>query len=140
MRATILRTLTLCLLLGGGALVESTVPAAAQSRCGAAVTVRSGETLQRIASRCGVSVAAILRLTPRITDPNRILVGQLIRLGGEAVVDVGAPSPGTYRVRAGDTLASIARRYGISLSALRAANRLLNPNRIRIGIAITIPD
>lgn len=139
--STPMKALALSLLIAGGAFLESSSPAAAQSRCGAAVTVRSGETLQRIASRCGTSVATILRINPRITNPNRIFVGQVIRLsgGGGAAVDVGGPTVRTYRVRPGDTLAGIARRHGVSLSALVAANRLLNPSRIRIGVVITIP-
>lgn len=136
--APIRRAIAICLVLAGGSYLESVRPALAQNGCGAAVTVRSGDTLNRIASRCGTSVSRILRLNPSITNPSRVFVGQRIRLTGGASVDSG-PSVSTYRVRRGDSLASIARRHGVSLRELLAANRLVNPNRIRIGIVITIP-
>lgn len=52
-----------------------------------------------------------------------------------------APQPGggTYTVRPGDTLAAIARRHGVTLQALIAANDLANPNIIHSGQILNIP-
>jgi len=55
-----------------------------------------------------------------------------------------SPSPTTTRgtthtVQRGDTYYSIAKRYGISTSALEAANPGVNPNRLSIGQRLTIP-
>jgi LysM repeat protein len=138
---TVITAFAISLLLAGGMVVSSAVPAFARTGCGNSVTVSSGDTLNRIAARCGTSISAILRLNPRIGNPNRIFAGQQIRLtgSGSVVVDEDRPTGGTYRVRPGDTLASIARRYGISLRSLIAANQLVNPNRIRIGIVLTLP-
>lgn len=44
-----------------------------------------------------------------------------------------------YRVRPGDTLASIASRFGSSVAALQRANGIRNPHRIRIGDRVLIP-
>lgn len=44
-----------------------------------------------------------------------------------------------YVVRAGDTLARIAARYGVSVSALARTNNITNPNRIYIGQRLAIP-
>lgn len=44
-----------------------------------------------------------------------------------------------YQVRAGDTLSTIAAKFGSSISALQAANRLSSPHRIRIGQRLLIP-
>ena len=44
----------------------------------------------------------------------------------------------SYQVRAGDSLYSIAQRYGISLSELRTANNIWT-NNLRIGQTLTIP-
>ncbi len=49
-----------------------------------------------------------------ITDPNKIFAGQVINI---------PKSTKTYVVRRGDTLSGIAKKFGISLAALEAANR-----------------
>lgn len=43
-------------------------------------TVRSGDTLGRIASDSGVRLSALLGLNPSITNPDQIQVGQVIKL------------------------------------------------------------
>ena len=55
-----------------------------------------------------------------------------------------APSPSvsqslTYIVRPNDTVAAIARRYGLSPQSILSANRSLDPRRLRPGQVITIP-
>ena len=44
-----------------------------------------------------------------------------------------------YVVQPGDTLGSIAARYGISLEALMQANRLSDANVLEVGVTLTIP-
>jgi LysM repeat protein len=50
------------------------------------------------------------------------------------------PSTGatTYTVQRGDTLYSIARRYGTTVEAIAAANGIANPSRIRVGQTLRI--
>jgi len=45
----------------------------------------------------------------------------------------------TYVVRPGDTLHALARRFGVSASALARANRLADPDRIRAGQRLVVP-
>jgi membrane-bound lytic murein transglycosylase D len=45
----------------------------------------------------------------------------------------------SYEVKAGETLTHIARRFGVSLSALESANRGVNPRRLQAGQSIAIP-
>lgn len=45
----------------------------------------------------------------------------------------------TYTVRSGDTLYSIARRYGVTVNQLAQANNIQNTNLIRVGQIIIIP-
>ncbi|MBI5773275.1 MAG: LysM peptidoglycan-binding domain-containing protein [Verrucomicrobia bacterium] len=45
----------------------------------------------------------------------------------------------TYAVKAGDNPGSIARRHGITLEALKAANPNLNPTKLQIGQSLNIP-
>jgi len=49
-----------------------------------------------------------------------------------------APGPVFHRVRRGDTLQTIARRYRISVQALRSANRIRS-DRLRVGKKLAIP-
>lgn len=64
---------------------------------------------------------------------------------GEASASAAAASAAplastVYTVRAGDTLAKIAARFGVSVAAILAANpHITNPDRIYIGQRITIP-
>lgn len=53
-----------------------------------------------------------------------------------------APAPGnagTYTVARGDTLSAIAVRFRTSVPALTAANKLTNPNALRVGQVLIIP-
>jgi penicillin-insensitive murein endopeptidase len=62
------------------------------------------------------------------------------RVAYPVLVETGvAPPPTvTHRVRQGETLGSLARRYGTSASAIRAANGL-RTSRLRAGQSYTIP-
>jgi LysM repeat protein len=48
-------------------------------------------------------------------------------------------APRTHAVAAGETEAAIARKFGIKLSALQAANPGVNPNKLRVGQPLNIP-
>jgi len=48
--------------------------------------------------------------------------------------------PTTYTVQRGDTLYSIARRFGTTVAALVAANHLADPDQIYTGQVLVIPD
>ncbi|HRF96424.1 MAG TPA: LysM peptidoglycan-binding domain-containing protein, partial [Aggregatilineales bacterium] len=45
-----------------------------------------------------------------------------------------------HTVQAGDTLSSIAERYGTTLESLLAVNQLINPNILSIGQVIQLPQ
>ncbi len=44
-----------------------------------------------------------------------------------------------HRVRHGETLAKLARRYGTSVRRIKALNRIRNPRRLRVGRVLKIP-
>jgi LysM repeat protein len=82
------------------------------------------------------SAPAMTRVEPERTRPE-----------GASVVRSPAPGPSgspaaatrTHKVAAGDNPAKIAARYGIKLSALRAANPGLDDRRLRVGQTLVIP-
>ncbi len=54
-----------------------------------------------------------------------------------------AQTPGTARthmVQPGDTLFSLARRYGVSLAALQAENGIMRPDQVRAGTRLRLPS
>lgn len=98
-------------------------------------TVRSGDSLSTIASRHGVTVAA-LRGHNGLRS-NTIQPGQKLRIPGSASqADEGAST--VYTVRRGDSLARIASRHGTTVDALRHHNALRS-NTIQPGQNLVIP-
>ena len=45
----------------------------------------------------------------------------------------------THTVKAGETMASLARRYGVSQNSLLAANPAIDPRRLKVGQTVTVP-
>ena len=50
------------------------------------------------------------------------------------------PTPFTYTVQKGDTISSIAFKFGVSMDDLQAANPEISPNTMSIGQVIKIPS
>jgi len=102
--------------------------------------VQAGETLSDIAARYGRSVALIARAN-RLDDTELIWVGQQLQIPAtDATVNNGVDlANGLYVVQAGDTLAAIALRLGVSVEALVDANGLPSPDFIVPGQALVLP-
>jgi LysM repeat protein len=110
----------------------------------AAVTVSyrvlAGDTLGSIARKFGVTTTALQTLN-KISDPRLLQVGQLLRIpvvSSTASAPVIAPK--TYTVLAGETLFSIARKLGVTSTALAELNGITNPNLIRVGQVLKVPN
>jgi soluble lytic murein transglycosylase-like protein len=103
--------------------------------------VHPGDTLSAIAGRLGVSVGALADANG-ITDPNRVYVGQSLKVPGAQATSTPAPAPSarTHVVVAGQTLTAIAARYGTSISAIVQLNDIRDANHVRIGTRLRIPD
>lgn len=114
--------------------------------------VQSGENLFRIAIRYGVTVDAIASANG-ISNPALIFVGQQLTIPGATGVTPTQPPTDpqppttpvpptgdatTYTVQAGDSLSSIARRFGTSYLAIASANGIANPNLIFVGQVLSI--
>lgn len=101
--------------------------------------VRPGDTLSGIAGRQGVSVGALAQAN-QISDPNRLFAGQSLTVPDGAAGPAPVPSGRTYVVAAGETLSAIAARHGTSIRAIVDLNGTRDPNRVRIGTRLRIPD
>lgn len=103
-------------------------------------TVRKGETLGRIASRYGVDTYDLKRWN-RMRS-NTVMRGKklvIYKESSKAVLANLAPAKAKgkikmryHRVQSGDTLSTIAERYGINVSRLKKINRLRG-NTVRKG-------
>jgi len=115
------------------------VPAAATDRV---VVVEPGDTLSEIALAHGISLNQLVAWNA-ISDPNRIYAGQRLRVSAPVVPtpssSSSAPAPRVHVVRNGENLTVIARRYGTTIGALAAANRIANPSYLQVGQHLTIP-
>ncbi|HEY7681696.1 MAG TPA: LysM peptidoglycan-binding domain-containing protein [Gemmatimonadales bacterium] len=112
--------------------------------------VRSGESLWTIAMSYGTTVERLRQLNA-LSRSERLKADQVIRVPAPAVevtppAAAPAPSPSTalaarsHRVRRGETLTSIASRYGVTITALRDANGLASTSMIKAGTQLTIPE
>jgi len=132
-------------------------PAPAPTASGATYTVKSGDTLSKIAARNHTTSSALRTLNGISGD--HLKIGQVLQLPGNgsaaaspslppppSAQPVSAPSSfaapagsGVHTVAAGESAESIARKYQISVGELVRANQITDPKKIRIGQVLTIP-
>ncbi|MEW6287677.1 MAG: LysM peptidoglycan-binding domain-containing protein [Chloroflexota bacterium] len=106
--------------------------ALAAGNCGTSVTVVKGDTLRKIADRCGTTVSALRRANPDIGSGNLIYPGQVLQLPGAILGTDGGYF--IYIIARGDTLKSLAARFNTTTDALLKANpEITNPNLIYEG-------
>jgi membrane-bound lytic murein transglycosylase D len=124
-------------------------------------TVAAGETFYGIARRYGVTAAQLRALNPDV-DMDALEVGDVLRLPAGARdsrpstqppsagtqpqgrTGTAAPTPPrgsrTHTVAAGETLFGIARRYGVTVAAIRQANGMEeDQDQVRTGQRLVIP-
>ncbi len=123
-------------------------------------TVASGDSLSKIANRFGVTPREIAQLNG-IKDPNKIRVGQSLKLPSYASASEGAAvhapkataqpkvakkastpavaGSGEYTVQSGDSLSKIAVKHGTTVKALKEVNKLQS-DVIRIGQKLKLPE
>ncbi|GAB4446231.1 MAG: hypothetical protein OHK0041_04770 [Anaerolineales bacterium] len=114
------------------ATFATTSSALAASGCGVSVTVVKGDTLRKIAERCGTTVSALRRANPEIGSGNLIFPGQVLQLPGAILGTDGGYF--IYVVARGDTLKGLATRFSTTIDALLKSNpEITNPNLIYEG-------
>jgi murein DD-endopeptidase MepM/ murein hydrolase activator NlpD len=113
---------------------------------GSAVTVGYGETVDSIARRHGVPASAILqtngiRDAAQIRPGQRLVIPRHVTNGTQTASRASSPVVGgkVHVVKSSETLMSISRRTGVSLTALARANHLQTSSRLSVGDRLTIP-
>jgi len=105
--------------------------------------VRVGESLSAIAHRYRTSINNIIRAN-NIRRQNFIVAGQVLKIpqGGTyqppAQIIVPEKPPANHRVRSGDSLWNIARRYNTTTKEIQELNKL-NTTALHIGQVLNIP-
>ena len=90
----------------------------------------AGDTLSQIATAQNTTLRAIIDANPGI-NPERIRIGTKIRIGT-------ARPEITYVVERGDTISTIAERYGVSSAELRRWNANIHFAKMRLGTNLRI--
>ncbi len=106
--------------------------------CGQFYVIREGDTLFAIANEFDTTPENILRLNPSLEEDN-LPVGRRICVISATNQPVTCPL-GTlpYNINEGDTLLSIALRFGTSVESLLAANPDIDPYNLEVGQRICI--
>ena len=94
--------------------------------------VRPNETLGGIARKYGVSVGA-LQAFNGIANPNLLFVGKKLKIPSSQASEV------SYVVKKGDSLGSVASRFGVKVSTLTLVNKITRPDLIRVGQKLIVP-
>jgi len=114
-------------------------------------TIVKGDTLDSVHKNYNVSVKAIMEVNPGL-DPKKLKIGQRIKIPAAASSSSTSVSPNaapmtpdgatgaiTYKVKSGDTLTTIAKKYhGVTIKAIQQANNLTTTS-IKVGQVLKIP-
>ncbi len=100
--------------------------------CAADYAVAQGDTLWDISQKVGVSVEKIKELNNLKND--LLAIGQVLRLDDtaksqntqaeSAISNSSNTPPSTYLIKAGDTLGSIAQKFGLTIESIRKLNNI----------------
>ncbi len=109
-------------------------------------TVKGGETVTALAKKYAVTAEAIRSVNRGVTG-TRLTAGKTILVpltGGIPIATLREPAvlygvSATHIVKRGETVGGIAKRYHLSLTSVRLANRLTTKSVLRIGQRLTLP-
>jgi LysM repeat protein len=100
--------------------------------------VQPGEGLLQIARSYGVDASAIAEAN-NITNRNLLRAGQRLVIPGITTQQAAEARGTTHVVQAGESLLSIATRYGVTVDSILTINELPDPNQIYVGQELLIP-
>ncbi len=77
--------------------------------------------------------------TPSADGSSHARSGVALMAAGNGAGTTAQATVRTHKVQSGDTLAAIARKYGVSLAALEAINPEVRPTRLQVGAVLSLP-
>lgn len=107
--------------------------------------IKSGDTLEKIANKNGVSVSQICALN-NITKRTTLRIGKSLLINSTETSKTNAKEEATvdadqvkhYKVRSGDTLGAIAKRNGVSVNTLCSLNNISTRTTLKIGTTLRV--
>ena len=100
-------------------------------------TVKSGDSLWKIANQYGLTVAELKSLNNLTSD--NLSIGQVLKVSSGSSGNSSNTASNTYTVKAGDSLWNIANKYGITVDELKNLNSLTS-NNLSIGQVLKVPS
>jgi len=117
------------------------------------VTADNGDTWWKLSRRTGIPINILRQVNSAL--PDDLGAGQAVLVPGDSLagdsalaqaraeerhLTADACPPGAYRARKGDTVASLAKRFGVSEQTLRKANNIKSStSHLETGLALQIP-
>lgn len=107
--------------------------------------VESGDTLYKIAQAVNIILDELVQANPNV-DPENLRIGQAICIpdGADLLPNLkqlpSCPGGIFWQIAPGDTLFRIARQNNTTVPRIIAANPGINPNNLRIGQFICLPQ
>lgn len=135
------------LILGKATSSSTTTSTKTTTKSNNTYTVKSGDTLSKIASNHNMSLSQIATLN-QISNVNVLRVGQVLKIAGTSIstnqsnAKTSSPeittSTATYTVKSGDTLSKIASSNKMTLAQLATLNKITNVNMLRVGQVLKV--
>ena len=111
---------------------EVETPAATATPSRSTHQVKAGETLSGIAAAYRLDWRDLARAN-QISDARKLSIGRVLIIARDL-----SPADRSHRVRRGETLSGIARRYGVAWRDLAALNGLVDPDRLATGTTLFV--
>ncbi|MBI2759598.1 MAG: LysM peptidoglycan-binding domain-containing protein [Chloroflexi bacterium] len=109
-------------------------------------SVAAGDSFETIANKYGLTVRELVGANPQLLKiGDKLTVPVPVAIPQESGGSSGSASGGgtapkkTYTVRAGDSLTTIAVKFGTTVPAIASANGIADPNKISVGQVLVIP-
>ncbi len=106
-------------------------------------TIRSGDTLERIARRYGVTIDQLCALnnisrTTTLRIGRSLIVNPTSSVSSETAASGSSAGAQYHTIKSGDTLGGIAQRYGVSIRKLCSLNNVTTRTTLNVGKTLRV--